>query len=147
MKVHSDTLSPLIMHHAAVETGVTLEKCVEKGSRKRKRGFEFSLSGSSNRRPNSGRNGADDDRFAATWDEWGMFLNRLFEADPNATMTYYEDQDDFRWQTDRRFDTLKPADQCRNHKWEYDGTVATGSYSVHSCTKCLATRRHRIVWR
>lgn len=47
---------------------------------------------------NSGTNGAGD-TYAATRDEWGWFIDELFEVDPNAVFGQYKGRDDFHAQT------------------------------------------------
>lgn len=141
MKIHSDILTSADIYRATADlTGVYAE-AVTKGSRSRKNGVEFSLTGTSHRRPNTGQRGAGDD-YAATWDEWGIVLGRLFEADPNMTCTYYTDRDDFNFKTGSRFLTLTHAQQCKNHKFEYQGTAATGAYHFAVCSKCEAIKRY-----
>jgi hypothetical protein len=141
MKIHSDTLTEPALHHAAVRAGSGVEVTyAKKGSRSKDHAFDLSLTGTSSRRPNSGRYGAGDD-YAATWDEWGMFLNHLYELDPEMECPYYKDRDDFNFQTGSRFLTLTPEQQCKNHKWEYQGTAATGAYYFYECRKCEAIRR------
>jgi len=112
-----------------------------KGSRSRAVAWDVKLTGTSSRRPNGGNRGADGDAYAATWDEWGMFLAELFRRDPDATIPgVYESEAHFRWSTGERFDDLAPAQQHRNHRWEHEGKAATGTYYVSTC-KCGARQR------
>lgn len=141
MKIHSDILTSADIYRATSDLSGVYAEAVTKGSRSRKAGIEFSLTGTSSRRPNSGRSGAGDD-YAATWDEWGIVLGRLFALDPNATCTYYKDADDFHFKTGARFHALTHEQQCKNHKWEYQGTAATGAYHFATCAKCEAIRRY-----
>lgn len=137
MRIHSDILTSLDIsaaERAAGMTGVDATVTAH-GSRKRDHAFNVLLTGTSSRRPNNGRYGADSNAFAATWDEWGMFLAALYAVDPNMDATYYADAADFHRQTGDRFLTLKAADQCRNHNW---GFVI--SLSGHECSKCAARR-------
>ena len=59
--------------------------------------------------PNSGTNGAAtydqgySGNLAASWTEWGWFLARVFEQDPDARCDDYRGADDFHAQTSGRF--------------------------------------------
>lgn len=53
-------------------------------------GFEFFLSGSSPYRAQHDR-----DEFAATWSEWGVVIDALFEVDPQAQVGFYKGRDEF----------------------------------------------------
>lgn len=146
MKIHSDKITAAHMYDAAHKAGVDFERMDQKGSRSKARAFDFLLTGSSNRRPNSGHRGATGDVYAATWDEWGMFLAYLFDVDPDAKATYYDNAEDFHWQTAARFHALIPSQQCRDHNWKFQGRAATGSYAVYECPKCEAIKRHKATW-
>lgn len=144
MRIHTDTLTHDDLTDAARAAGVSLNKSTQHGSRRRARAFEVLLEGSGTR-GNSGWYGAAD-RQAATWDEWGVFLAVLFDRDTLATIPgVYENAEHFHWVTGNRFDALTmPADTHKRHSFRYDGTSATGSYSVSNCTRCTAiTRRGR----
>jgi hypothetical protein len=65
-----------------------------RGSRKRARAFDVTLSGSHSHRQNGNR-----DAYAATYDEWGWFLAHLFTVDPEAIAGPYGGADDFHRQT------------------------------------------------
>lgn len=158
MRIHTDTLTVTDIYAAAAHAGggdyrtsPVYVDVMEHGSRKRARAFNVSLTGTSTRRPNSGNRGADGaDVYAATWDEWGMFLAELFRRDPNATIPgVYESGEHFRWVTGGRFDTLTPADQHggAGHKWSGHYPNVTGVYYVAECTgrkglHCDATTRY-----
>ena len=126
MRLHSDTLTRDDVYnatHAAQMTGVKAD-ATQHGSRSKARAFEVHLTGTSFRRPNSGGWGAttDDDTHAATWDEWGMFLNYLYSIDPNMIVgspgrPTYADLYDFDATTTSRFMFLEASEQHRNHKW------------------------------
>lgn len=95
MKIHTDKLTEADLY-ASRPSGVAVEwsPC---GSRKRACGFHVTLTyyGPEKRRPkNSGHAGAYGDR-AATWDEWGIWIARLYEIDPGAVIGCYADRDDF----------------------------------------------------
>ena len=101
----------------------------EHGSRKRSHAFEVHLTGSSKR-----RNATNTD-YAATWDQWGIFIAAVFEIDPEATMTYYTDAADFHYQTGTRFADGRPADMHGDHTFRWNG-------SATQCTKCSAVQRN-----
>lgn len=141
MKIHTNLLTSHDVYAATMAggmRGVNVE-CVTQGSRSRKRGLTVHLTGNSTRRPNGGNRGAnkDSDGYAATWDEWGMFLQYLFDLDPDAIATgAYNGLDDFGMKTNWRFEGLTADKACPNHKWEYAGVPRE-----HTCKKCEAVRR------
>jgi hypothetical protein len=162
MRLHTDTLTRYDIREAAGLAGATLADWTPKGSRSRDHAFEVKLLGSSSSRPNMGTASGDRfdrDEFAATWDEWGIFLGVLFDRDPRMIAggpNGYVGAVDYDWQTGHRFNPdgngnhpdmpgmLSPAEQHKRHRWEYQGPVATGSYAVHECTGrngCGAVRR------
>lgn len=134
MRIHSDILTAQNIYQATQATGMTgVDADVSThGSRSRERAFNVLLTGNSTRRPNTGKAGAGGDDFAATWDEWGIFLNALYEIDPHLSTPYYADAYDFHRQTNDRFVDLAHADQCRTHNWQY--ILNQG----HTCKKCNA---------
>ena len=141
MKIHTDHLTSAEVYAATKAGGMkgVYAECVTVGSRSRKRGLVVHLVGNSGRRPNPGKGGTDKGGYAATWDEWGMFLNYLFEMDPDAIATgacAYEGRDEFLLKTDWRFTDLTADEACKNHKWEYTGTPRE-----NTCKKCEAVRR------
>lgn len=129
MRIHSDTLTAAMIHEA-VPSSAYVGKISAHGSRSRAQAFEVNLGG-------SGRMGGQwgqTDGQAATWDEWGMFLAALFALDPEMTVpAAYPTREAFTWMTGGRFDTLTPQGQHKTHRWELQGTAATGSYYVHAC--------------
>lgn len=133
---------------AAGMTGVDATIKV-KGSRSHARAFDVKLTGTSGRRPNSGRYGATDfgsDDHAATWDEWGMFLAALYAIDETIMVPrIYADAADFHFKTGNRFKTLEAADQCRNHRWEHAGRTDDGAHNLYTCNKCDANMA-RAAW-
>lgn len=142
MRIHANTLTTSEIYKAARIARVEVEHLTEHGSRKRAHAFEVKLSGESRRRPNN--NGAHGDVFAATWDQWGVFLACLFDADNEITIpSAYEDRENFQFKTDARFvkigggwDNYWPADAHGDHTFRYAGIPYT-----QSCTKCSATYR------
>ena len=137
MRIHSDSLTTLNMYEAARLARVEFGRCEEKGSRARKRAWDVTLTGESRRRPNGGNRGAGDD-YAATWDQWGVFLSVLFALDPNMKTPYYADADDFHARTSDRFDVMDfwPSDAHGDHTFRFNGTPRQ-----QECTKCSATQR------
>lgn len=123
MRIHSDTiprgsLSGLI----ADLPGVYIDHFSEHGSRKRARGIEVRLVGNS---PylNMAKTGK-----AATWDEWGVFMARIFNLDPFAIIGG-ETEADFNLRTNYRFEADGlPGDTHARHNWGERG----------QCTKCSA---------
>jgi hypothetical protein len=140
MRIHSDTLTMHDIYDACRKAKVYAPVLENKGSRKRDRAFEVSLSGSSSRPSQS--HGEP----AATWDEWGVFFAHLFYRDPNAFIGQkhwnYDGLAHFDYRTGFRFvwrpDTFNymPSDTHPQHKWRGDGT-GEGQF----CTKCTAILR------
>lgn len=132
MKIRTNATADQV-RAAAREARVSFERFDVTGSRTHAHTFDVLLLGhTSNRRPNSGYRGAGDE-YAATWDEWGIFLARIFDADPTTRATYYDDAEHFHWVTGDRFRTLTHDEQHVSHHWDYDGKVVTGSYDVSTC--------------
>lgn len=135
MRIHTYLCKGMI-EAAALKAGVGFERLTLHGSKSRTHAFDVLLSGNGvtgGAWGNSGTNGAAAYK-SATWDEWGIFLGYVFDADPTATAATYHDADDFHWQTGHRFHGLAPADQHIRHRWTY--TNGPG----HHC-KCGAARR------
>lgn len=89
-----------------------------------------------------------DVKLTASWDQWGIFLNAIYLADPNMRNDYYRSHEHFRWVTGNRFDKLTWNGQHTPHKWGDNIPNATGSYVVAICTGCNAIRRSlvRVTW-
>lgn len=135
MRIHTDTITHLDIYDAARAAGSAVDFTAEEhASRTHARAYEVKLTGSSPRRPNTGRRGADwgTDEHAATWDEWGLFLAHLYDVDPDARaggakIPVYRNASDFYVKTGDRFDPenpdrVTPATQHRTgHRWTYDG--------------------------
>ena len=145
MRLHSDHIDPLEIRKAASLAGVSFTRFTTHGSRSKEHGYDVILTGSSPRRQNQGED------YAATWDEWGIFLGTLYavDADMLAGRGGYQSADHFHWSTGNRYipGVLSLADQHRSHKWEWAGDSATGSYHMSECG-CGAVRRflHRGTW-
>lgn len=139
MKIHSDLITVSDLYSATKAAGMhgVRVRMIPKGSRKRARAFDVALTGTSNRRPNSGQAGAAGDDYAATWDEWGMFIQDLFEADPEAIIGDYTDYENFNYRTMGRFVFLTAPDQHKSHRWEW-----LGEGGKYQCKNCPAMMRH-----
>jgi hypothetical protein len=135
VKIHSNTLTDADLYTAARQAGVGFTDIEARGSRSRARAWDVILTGHSSRRQNFGTD------YAATWDEWGIFLGHLFTVDPEMTATYYSSADEFHWMTGDRFRTLTHAEQHKQHTWKHQGVSVTGSYTVHECKCGAITRR------
>lgn len=139
MRIHSDILTPLDFVNAANRAQVGVIKLTEHGSRSRARSFDFTLTGTSPHWRNGGNYGANTDDKAASWDEWGMVFNHLFDIDPNAHCgRIYLSGEHFHWSTGDRFRALTPPFQHPRHKWDRRGHSIT--YFVAECD-CGATQR------
>ena len=135
MRLHTYATEDTI-RDAAAKAGATLERFTRHGSRSRDHAFEVILSGDGRR----GGQWAGGDTKSATWDQWGIFLNHIYEVDQTMKCWAYEDADDFHWKTGERFKSLKLADQHIQHRWDYRGRAVTGAYWVREC-KCGAVSR------
>lgn len=144
MRIHSDTLTDRDMMDAARIARVHFDRYLNTGSRSRHHGFDITLTGESRRRPNGGNRGAGDD-YAATWDQWGVFLAVLFDRDETMIATYYADAAEFHYKTDCRFEPVFndagtpmywPNDAHGDHTFRFSGTPG-----AHQCTKCSAVQR------
>lgn len=105
MRIHVDLIDASLIRGAASAAGATIETLTQHRSQSRRRAFEVKLTGNSARRPNGGSYGAGDD-YAATWDQWGVFLGLLFGVDPVMFTTYDKSADAFSYHTGGRFDGL-----------------------------------------
>lgn len=136
MRFHTDTLTTKDLHDAARVARVDME-FTSHGSRSRDHAYNIRLLGESRRRPNSGKRGAGDD-YAATWDQWGVFISYLFDRDPYMTTQYYADLDEFQYRTDYRFNVpgYWPSDAHGDHRFKFNGVPRQ-----QECTKCSAVTR------
>lgn len=162
MRIHSDTLQLWDLTDAvrSIPTGVTFRAPVTThGSRSRHHAFEVHLTGHGR---TGGQWGNVDGKKTASWDEWGMFLARLFVRDPQLTIPgVYADLDEFRDQTYDRFISEEqdgygtpwhlvvndPYPIHHNHRWNWQYTIVTGIHVYHcrgtSQIDCNAQRRNR----
>jgi hypothetical protein len=129
MRIHT-SLEMAEIQRAASKARVGFTSISQHGSRSHERAFEVILTGSSRRRQNQGND------YAATWDEWGIFLGHIFDLDPDAKCWAYKDATDFNFQTNRRFDYGEiPTDMHGDHKFEI------GIPYRQKCKNCTAVRR------
>lgn len=145
MRLHTDRITYEALARLANDLrGVHMDISVH-GSRSRRLAFEVKLTGNSPSRPNSGKHGADGfelDEHAATWDEWGVIIARVFELDQrafwgNAKRPVYGGAVDFHYQTATRFLSGEmPRDTHPRHTWRFD------QVGVFTCTKCSAKKIH-----
>lgn len=137
MKIHTDVLTNRDLIDASLIARVEFDKWRDRGSRIRDHAFEVTLFGESRRRPNN-RGRFDADQYAATWDQWGVFLAVLFDRDPHMFTPYYADADHFHRATGERFrvEGYWPADAHGDHRFTFTGTPYE-----NACTKCSAVRR------
>jgi hypothetical protein len=130
MRIHANTLTRLQVCEAARIARVDFGRLTGHGSRKRDHAFDVTLTGESRRRPNSGAGGSGDE-YAATWDQWGVFLAVLFHADDSVTTGPYADAEAFGRAT------FWPVDAHGDHTFRWAGVPFQ-----QSCTKCSA----RFTW-
>lgn len=139
MRIHTSATF-LDVCKAAQTARVDLINSDEHDSRSAEHAFEIKLEGESRRRPNGGSSGAGSG-YAATWDQWGVFLAHLFAIDPSTHCWAYKNQADFNFKTNFRFAALNgsdwPVDSHGDHKFEYSGTPFE-----HKCKKCSAVVRY-----
>lgn len=140
MRIHTNENTYSNVFDAARAAGVEVD-VTEHDSRTHERAFEVKLYGSSTSRPNFW--GGDPSKFAATWDEWGVFLAHLFWVDPEARAggtvrsPAYASEADFAYKTDWRFeDRVLPEDTHKRHNWQPLGY----GYALR-CSSCSAIMR------
>lgn len=159
MKLHSNVITLQDINAATSGMPNVYAEVATKGSRSHSAAFEISLEGNGYR-GNSGQYGARDmsQPLSATWDEWGVFIGRLFVIDPDAVWgsvknPVYRNAQHFHWVTGNRFapsnvlretdprilgtrDLINlPADTHKRHSWVWN---AGSAY----CKKCSAVQRH-----
>ncbi|UTN91447.1 hypothetical protein SEA_OUTIS_84 [Gordonia phage Outis] len=130
-------------------TPIGFERCNTHGSRTHPRAFDVILSGDASGYHNTGCYGAGND-YAATYDQWGLFLAGLFARDESVRIPQiYHNGEHFHWATGSRYrrEIWTPESYHRGHRWGYSDTAATGSYTVSECRAdyCAAITR-RVSW-
>lgn len=131
VRIHtSHVVTEDVLRDAAriARVGLTL---TEHGSRSADHAWDVHLTGASRRRPNSRTR--DLGVYAATWDQWGVFLAHLFEVDPDAHCWAYMSATDFHLRTGGRFAHGWPDDAHGDHK--FSGIRP----NVQGCARCSAT--------
>lgn len=99
MRVYGDTLTASDLR-AAVPDGCVLELVTIDAPRTRARGWNVKLRRpGSSRFTNSGRYGAGE-LGAASWDDYGVWIARLYAIDEGARIAHYDGRADFERQTD-----------------------------------------------
>lgn len=143
MRIHSNTVNEADIRRVVdvlVGGNVRVHSLTRHGSRSRHHALNLILSGSSK----FGGQYGDLNYAAATWDEWGIVLNAIFELDPDAVVLgVYESAEHFHWVTGDRYRMLTPGAQHLRHNWlsgDAGGRSVGGSYYVQSC-KCGAIVR------
>lgn len=130
MIIWSDTLTSEQIDDAAAKARVNVfDAALSLRANKRAKRWTIYLSGDS-----PYVNGHDSSRPAATWDQWGIFLNALFETDPNMTTANYKDRDTFHAITDDRFATLTYEQSHRRHDWRWMPIGRVPHYACNGCT-------------
>lgn len=101
------------------------------------------------RRPNTRDPWVRSNYYAATWDQWGVFLSVLFAHDPAMRVggykrPYYTGSADFHFQTDGRFNQDMVLSHMReaglfhgDHRFGFDPSLGGMSVHVSRCTKTL----------
>jgi len=118
MRIHTSLTADQVRNMVAGIPNVYLLRDTQHGSRSHARAFDVILTGTAPYRTQGDR-----DHYAATWDEWGIFLARVFRADPNAKAgAYYANATNFHHKTGYRFvESFTVAQQHRRHRWEWNG--------------------------
>lgn len=116
MRLHTDTLTMSDLY-AALPSGVSAH-ITPKGSRKRARAFEVTLyvhekDALHRHFGNSGGYGASDE-VAATWDEWGIWMARLYDIDRDALVGRYRDFSHFQEVTSKERARIRAQYQPHN---------------------------------
>lgn len=116
MKLYSDTLTETDIRDAAKVAGVSVwEMGRIKRPRKRTNAWNLYLYGSSPYRSQA------TGESAATWDEHGVFMDALYQRDPNMVIAYYKDRAHFMEETRRFVDSPynreQPASKRKRGPW------------------------------
>lgn len=137
MRLHSDIITITDVYAVTKDLPGVYVTASEHGSRSKARAFEVSLEGNGYLK-NTGQYGAGDE-YGATWDEWGVFIARLFEIDPNAFWgtakhPVYANASEFHGMTADRFVSGQmPEDTHKRHTWDWNRGEAT-------CKRCTAQK-------
>lgn len=155
MRLHSSVITLQDVYRAGqVDTACTVD-ATQRGSKSRARSFDVALTAFDepgrrvrNFGTSGGSWGSTEYDKAATWDEWGIFLARLFALDPDmiagtAKHPNYADAADFGWRTDWRYGdgsegfASMPDHVDMHHNW------IVGEPYIQRCSHkgCSAIRR------
>lgn len=146
MRLHTNAITEAQIHAATTDLPGVYATVSHHGSRSHERAFEVSLEGNGYAR-NSGNAGAGYET-GATWDEWGVFIARLYGIDRIAmwgskSYPVYQDAESFHTQTDDRFqDGTMPSDTHKRHHWTTD--YPRTPLGVSQCSKCTAVQRRPV---
>lgn len=128
MRIHcSKDITDSEIYKAArfARVDIVTEGKLERGSRSHDHAFEIKLEGESRRRPNGGSSGKGyASGYAATWDQWGVFLSVLFDLDPRMSCWAYTDRDEFHRQTEDRFRTVRAVEVGHSTNYNVVNTFA-----------------------
>lgn len=132
MKIKSDIITRATVGTAVTTTpGVTFidtnardgwyEPIREFKPRSHEYGFEIFLTGSSPYNAAHQSNQGGEYEKAATWDEWGIVIDKLYAVDPNAQIGHYTSRADFLAKTRDEADRIKTwhepkGYQARSHR-------------------------------
>ena len=136
MRIHTNTLYAPDLQDAVNDLDGVSVTASQHGSRDYARAFEVRLEGNGRTGGQWGNTTAK----GATWDEYGVFLARLYAIDPymlcgSPKRPLYLSRDDFDFQTGYRFeDGTMPEDTHKQHRWERETDMA------QVCVKCSASR-------
>jgi hypothetical protein len=148
MRIHTSVTRPTIIAAARLAR-VDLVTLEEHESATHPRAFDVKLQGESRRRPAGGSSTG----YAATWDQWGVFLAAIYAEDYDARCggtakrPVYANAGDFDYQTGFRFaddsgdvepGDFWPADAHGDHTFRFAGVPFS-----QQCTKCSAVKRWR----
>jgi len=154
MKLYLSTGDSVLTRHvyeSAQDAAMTLDNVHQHGSRYANVShvIEFNGYGSehihSARRPNTRDYYVRQTEYAATWDQWGVLLSRLFVLDHDMIVgsykyPYYRGADDFGFRTGYRFDRVfslqELPDYHGDHRFKHAGVVGE-----KRCTTCNAVLR------
>ena len=125
MRIHTNENTMSNIFAAARMARVDLDVLESYKSKTHDAAFEVILSGESRRRQNTGKSSRERN-FAATWDQWGVFLSFLFRIDPDMRCgdtkhPQYANAADFEEKTDNRFAGRDAVCNC-------GGIRETGAY-------------------
>jgi hypothetical protein len=133
MRLHSDKVTREDIRAALAQAGAYVpgHEIAQHGSRKRARAYDIKLRGSSARRPNFYDGSGD---YAATWDQWGVFLGHLYRIDPDMIAgDQYTSAAHYNARTFGRFAAPgMPEDAHGDHKFDSEQP------HVQKCRKCSA---------